>query len=104
MGAVHGGIDPITGMTVGKVEPDLEYDDWLMWFFIKFGMERTSDSTVYDGGYPNTAVDIKHMEREAEVTDNDVEIYYRMTEKGKRYLEMLENYDRLTNTSNDRSE
>lgn len=103
MGASWGGIDPITGKVVGN-EPEMEYDDWLMWFLIKYGDTRQSISEdAYLGGYPNTALEIGHMKRETEQqNDMNFEVYYQVTPKGKRYLEMLENYDRLLNASNDR--
>lgn len=105
MGAPSGGIDPITGKVVGSVtEHTMEYDDWLMWFLITYGNERASGDELYQYGYPTSARGIGHLERNTEVYDTNIEVYYRLTDKGKRYLEMLENYDRLLGTSNERNE
>lgn len=103
MGAPYGGTDPITNRLVGSTnERVMEYDDWLMWFLITYGTERASGDKLYQEGYPMSATDIGHLERNTEVYDTNIEVYYRLTDKGRRYLEMLENYDRLLSTSNER--
>lgn len=103
MGAPYGGIDPITGRTVGR-EPKMSYDDWLMWFLITHGDSKVDDENLAHDGYPSAATDIGHMNREIEMVENSkaFTVTYQLTDKGKRYLEMLENYDRVVDTSNER--
>ena len=91
MGAIHGGIDPITGKIVGHREPDIPYDEWLLNAVIKYGINnpfKQFDDDLYIYSKIQGAVGTEHLVR---VESPHVETAaWRFTDKAKRYLDIVQ--------------
>ena len=101
MGAPYGGIDMITDKPVGR-DKGQSYDDWLMEMVIKYGIGQTIETIISETWFIEVALGIEHMT--GNPYDSLGKWNYKLTDKAHRYLEMLENYDRLLNTLHERNE
>jgi hypothetical protein len=83
MGAISGGVDMITGKTVGGINSTQPYDEWLSEMLILHG-DGLIATKVEQWSKLQAAISIGHVTEEGH--DNE----FNITDKGKRYLTIID--------------
>lgn len=78
-------------MITGKTEPidDMNYDDWLMWAVIQYGINNPLNEIKAPLSKIRAAVSIGHLLAEELVEPSGFTQRYAFTKKAQRYLDMI---------------
>lgn len=78
-------------MITGKTEPidDMQYDDWLMWAVIQYGIDSPHDDIKANYSKIRAAISIGHLLAEEVMEHSGMTHRYAFTKKAQRYLDMI---------------
>ena len=100
MGTAYGEIDMIRGMTAGAAITEV-YDDWLMELVVTHGVGTEIEAVkISNYQFKSSAICIGQLK----IVMADDAVKYVITDKAVRYLQMLNEYDKLVDTQIERNE